>query len=191
MLKPFVALVVISGLVAPALAMDSPFYVGGQVSATKLKEMDSSESVSFDFTTISVLAGYQFNPYVAAEVRFGTGVKGERYREPGFQEELTVDQQSMLLLKAGVPLSNSLSLYGLAGYGASKFKYEVQDEGFRFTDSETLDGFAWGVGAGLKFTPRLTATLEYLQLPQERFRDGSDSYKLKANNLSLGLNYQF
>lgn len=191
MRKLHLVLVALTALSGSALAAASPLYLGGQFSATNLKETDDFGRVTFDFNTLTVLAGYQFTDHVAAEVRFGRGVKDESFSEPGFSERLKVKQQTMLLLKGAVPLSDSFSLYGLAGYGGSKFEYQVRNGNQSFRDQETLDGFAWGVGAGLTIAPRLTLTLEYLQLPQEKFRDGNDNYKLQANNLSFGLNYQF
>lgn len=191
MFKSGILLVTMAAFSSSVMAATSPLYVGTQFSATSLKETDDFDRISFDFNTLTILAGYQFSDFVAAEVRLGRGVKDETYREPGFSERLKVKQQTMLLLRGSVPLSESFSLYGLAGYGGSKFEYQVTDGNNRFSDQETLDGFAWGIGAGLMIAPQLTLTFEYLQLPQERFRDGNDSYKLQANNISVGLNYRF
>lgn len=191
MLKKYLSVLVIAACSTAVTAADSPFYVGAQISATELKESEAGNSASFDFTTLSALAGYHFTPYIAAEVRLGTGVKGESYRELDYSEKLSVEMQSMLLLKGTVPVTDIISLYGVAGYASTKFKYQERATGFSFSDTETLDGLAWGIGAGVKITPRLTATLEYLQLPDEKFSDGPYNYKLKTNNLTLGLNYQF
>lgn len=191
MLKTYLSVLVLAACSTAAVAADSPFYVGAQVSATELKETEAGNSDSFDFTTLSALAGYQFTPYIAAEVRLGKGVKGESYRDFDYSEKLSVDLQSMLLLKGTVPVTDTLSLYGVAGYASTKFKYEERAIGFLYSDTETVDGLAWGVGAGFRVTPRLTATLEYLQLPDEKFSDGPYNFKLQANNLTLGLNYQF
>jgi opacity protein-like surface antigen len=191
MLKKYLSVLIIAACSTAAAAADSPFYVGAQLSATELKESEAGNSDSFDFTTLSALAGYRFTPYIAAEVRLGTGVKDESYRELDYSEKLSVDLQSMLLLKGIVPITDTFSLYGLAGYASTKFKYQERSTGFSFSETETINGVAWGVGAGVKITPRLTATLEYLQLPDEKFSDGPYNYKLKTNNLTLGLNYQF
>lgn len=191
MLKKYLSVLVIAACSTVATAADSPFYVGAQISATELKESEAGNSASFDFTTLSALAGYHFTPYIAAEVRLGTGVKGESYRELDYSEKLSVDLQTLLLLKGTVPINDMFSLYGVAGYGSTKFKYQERSTGFSFSETETINGLAWGVGAGFRVTPRLTATLEYLQLPDEKFSDGPYNFKLKTNNLTLGVNYQF
>jgi opacity protein-like surface antigen len=191
MLKKYLSVLVFAACSTAATAADSPFYVGVQLSATELKESEAGNSDSFDFTTLSALAGYQFTPYIAAEVRLGTGVKDESYRELDYSEKLSVDLQSMLLLKGIVPVTDTFSLYGLAGYASTKFKYQERETGFSYSETETINGVAWGVGAGFRITPRLTATLEYLQLPDEKFYDGPYNFKLKTNNLTLGVNYQF
>ncbi len=175
----------------PVIAADSPFYLGGQLSSTELKESALGSSESFDFTTLSVLAGYQFTPFLAAEIRLGTGVDGESYRELDYVEELEVTQQRLLLLKGTVPISDAFALYGVAGYGATKFRYTERFTGYYYSDSETIDGLSWGVGAGLSITPKLSATFEYLQMPSESYNEDGFGYKLKSHNVSLGIIYQF
>ena len=191
MLKKLVVIALASTLVTPAFAADSPFYVGGQVSKTTLKESAGGFSDDFDFTVLSAIGGYQFTPFFSTELRLGKGVSGEGFQDVGYSEKLDVSQQTAVLMKGSVPITDALSLYGVAGYGASKFTYKERDGNFYYSDSETVDGLTWGVGAGLKFTQNLTATVEYLQMPSEKFNDGGFGYKLKSNNLSLGVIYQF
>ncbi|MCF4008752.1 porin family protein [Rheinheimera sp. UJ63] len=191
MLNKILAIALASSLVTPVFAADSPFYIGGQISNTTLKESAAGFSDDFDFTVLSAIAGYQFTPFFATELRLGKGVSGESFQDIGYSEKLDVSQQTAVLMKGSVPITDAFSLYGVAGYAASKFTYKERDGNFYYSDSETVDGLTWGVGAGVKFTQNLSATVEYLQMPSEKFNDGGFGYKLKSHNLSLGVIYQF
>lgn len=191
MLKKCLGLAIITAFTTPALAADSPFYVGGQIGAAKLKETESGFSDSFDFTTLSALGGYNFNQYFAAEVRLGSGVKGESYREGSYSEKLSIEQQNLILLKGTVPVNDIFSLYGVAGFGSVKFKYTEKASSYNFSETDTVDGFSWGVGAKFNINSNWAASLEYLQLPEEKLRDGAYTLKFKTNSVNLGVIYQF
>lgn len=191
MLKKYLALVAVTVFVTPTFAADSPFYVGGQVGATKSKISAGDYSESFNFTTLSVLAGYNFNDNFAVEARLGTGVKSEKYRDGTYTDEYSVSNKQLLFIRGNVPLSESFSLYGLAGLGSVKLKYE--EEYTLSTDTGTIkaDGFTWGVGGQFKINSNWAANLEYVQLPEKTLRDDFGNYKLKTNSVNLGIVYQF
>jgi len=195
MLKKLLGLAIITAFastaVTPVIAADTPFYVGGQIGAAKLKETESGFSESFDFTTLSAVAGYSFNQYLAAEIRLGTGIRDESFSEGGFSEKFKISQQNLLLVKGTVPVSEAFSLYGLAGFGSVKFKYEEREPGFSYSETDTVDGFSWGVGAAFNITSNWSASLEYLQLPEETFREGPFTLKFKTSSVNLGVNYRF
>ncbi|MDP5136101.1 outer membrane beta-barrel protein [Rheinheimera baltica] len=167
------------------------FYVGGQYNKTTLEENESGFSGSVDFGSITALAGYKFNDYLAVEARFGTGVKDKSSNEDGYKESFGVDMQTMLVAKASYNLSNEFSVFAVAGYSKTDFKYEESEPGYSFSETDSLNGLALGIGAEFKFSNNVAVNLEYVMLPDKTFRDGSYSFKLESNNLSLGVNYYF
>lgn len=174
-----------------AQAEQNNFYVGGQYSKTTLKEKESGYSGSVDFGSISALAGYQFNDYFALEARLGTGVKDKTSYDEEYKETLSIDLQAMLLAKASYALSKEFSVFAVAGYSKTEFAYKETGPSFGFSESESLNGLAYGIGAEYKFNDKLAVHLEYVVLPDKTFRDEEDSLKLEADNLSLGVSYYF
>ncbi|MBU2114486.1 MAG: porin family protein [Gammaproteobacteria bacterium] len=167
------------------------FYVGGQYSKTTLKEKESGFSASVDFGSLSALAGYKINNYFAVEARLGTGVKDESYSEDGYKESFGVSLQTMLLGKASYKLSNEFSVFAVAGYSKTEFEYKETEGSFSYSEKDTINGLALGIGGEFRFANNVAVNVEYLMLPDETFRDDGYSLKIEANNLSVGVNYYF
>lgn len=190
MLKKLSCLAVIATLSSmPALANTEGFYVGGQLSTTKLKENASSYSDSTNFTVLSGLVGFQFNPYFAVEGRYGQGISDQSASEDGDIVTTKVSRQTAILAKGIVPINDVFSMYGVAGLGAVKFTRQESINNVSLSYSETLDGFTAGVGAAFNLSPQLALTLEYLQFPDKNF--AGDNFKLKTNSVTVGVNYAF
>lgn len=192
MLKKFSCLVALTTIISlPAVAASNGLYVGGQISNTKLKISANGNSESETFNVLSGLAGYQFTPHFALEARYGAGVSDKTYREDGFSETISVSHQAALLAKGIVPVNDIFSLYGVAGFGSVKYKFKESGGGVSFSDSETIDGFTAGVGAAFNINPQWAVTVEYLQLPEEKYSEGPFNIKIKTSSLSVGVNYAF
>lgn len=167
------------------------FYVGGQYNKTTLKEKESGFSGSVDFGSLTALAGYQFNDYLAVEARLGTGVKDKSSNDDGYKESLGVGLQTMLLAKAHYNLSDEFALFAVAGYSKTEIEYKESEPGFSFSETDSLNGLALGIGGEFKFANNFGVHLEYIMLPDKTFREDGYSLKFEANNLSLGVNYYF
>lgn len=167
------------------------FYVGGQYNKTTLEEKDSGYSVSVDFGSLSALAGYQFNDYFAVEARLGTGINDKSFSEDGYKESFGVNLQTMLVAKARYQLSSEFSVFALAGYSKTEFEYKETGPSYSFSEKDSLTGLALGIGGEFRFANNVAVNVEYVILPDETFRDGPYSFKLEANNLSVGVNYYF
>ncbi|GAB57732.1 porin family protein [Rheinheimera nanhaiensis] len=167
------------------------FYVGGQYNKTTLEEKDSGYSVSVDFGSLSALAGYQFNDYFAVEARLGTGINDKSFSEDGYKESFGVNLQTMLVAKARYQLSSEFSVFALAGYSKTEFEYKETGPSYSFSEKDSLTGLALGIGGEFRFANNVAVNVEYVMLPDETFRDGPYSFKLEANNLSVGVNYYF
>lgn len=187
--KMLLAVAIVSSFAAQADMQN--LYVGGQYNKTTLKEKDSGYSASVDFASLTALAGYKFNDYIAVEARLGTGVDDKSSRNGSYKESFGVDMQTMLLAKASYNLSQEFALFGVAGYSKTEFEYKESDTSYSFSESDSLNGLALGIGAEFKFANNVAVNLEYVMLPDKTYRDGAYSFKLEANNLSLGVNYYF
>lgn len=167
------------------------FYVGGQYNKTTLEEKESGLSASIDFGSLTALAGYKFNEFIAVEARIGTGINDKSFSEDGYKESFGVDLQTMLIAKASYKLSNEFSVFALAGYSKTEFEYKESGPSYSFSETDSLSGLALGIGAEFRFANNFAVNLEYVMLPDETLREGSYSFKLEANNLSVGVNYYF
>ena len=187
--KMLLAIAICGSLAAQADTQN--FYVGAQYNKVTLKEKESSFSTSIDFGSISGLVGYTFNEYFALEGRLGTGTSDKTYREDGYKESFGVNLQTMILAKGNYKLSNEFSVFALAGYSKTEFEYKETAPSYSFSEKDSLNGLTFGVGGEFRFKNNLAVNLEYVVLPDETLRDGPYSFKLEANNLSIGVNYYF
>lgn len=187
-------LVLMAGAVAllagQAVASEG-FYVGAQYSNNTLKEKEDGITESIDLGVLGVLAGYQFHQNIALEGRLSKGVKDKKWHEGSFTEKFSAGNNYALYAKGIVPLSNEFSLYGLAGYASTKYKWRDIGDDWIAVGSFSSNGFSYGVGGEFAFTERLSVTLEYLELPTKTFRDDGWVYKLRASSVALGVNYRF
>jgi opacity protein-like surface antigen len=165
------------------------FYFGGQYNKTTLKASGGDASV--DFGSLTALAGYSFNDYFAVEARLGTGVKDESDRDGDYSEKFGVDLQTMLLARANYSLSDAFSVFAVAGYSKTDFGYKETSSSYSFSETDTVNGIALGLGAEIKLPNNFAIHLEYLKLPDETLSEGPYSIKVKSDNLSVGLNYYF
>lgn len=167
------------------------FYAGAQYNKVTLKEKDSGFSASVDFGSVSALVGYKFNDYFALEGRLGTGTSDKSYSEDGYKESFGVNLQTMILAKGSYQLSDEFSVFALAGYSKTEFEYKETAPSYSFSEKDSLHGLTYGIGAEFRFENNFAVNLEYVVLPDETLRDGPYSFKLEANNFSIGVNYYF
>lgn len=192
MLKKLSCLAALVTIVSmPAVADNNGLYVGGQLSNTKLKISAGGDSESESFNVISGLAGYQFNRHLALEARIGTGVTDETYTADDYRETVSIGHQAAILAKGIVPVNDVFSLYAVAGFGAVKYDFKETGNGFSYSESETIDGFAAGVGAAFNISPQWAVSVEYMQLPEDKYSAGPFDVKVKTNSLSVGINFAF
>jgi opacity protein-like surface antigen len=146
----------------------------------------SVDDASWDFGVLSAVAGYQFNEVLAIEGRLGAGIKDEKYSDGISSARLGIDHSYSVLGKASLPVWETFSLYAIAGFNKTKYDFEINDDDdLRETHSE--DGFTYGAGAELRFTPNFSLTLEYAVLPEL----GDDEDDLDVDSISASLNYRF
>jgi len=172
-------------------AAEETFYVGAQYN--QLTVEDTARNDTETLGTVSVLGGYQFNPFWSVEFRQHFEVNEQTPLPVLAAYKMNIDSQQSLLLKGSYPLNEQFSLYGLIGVGSTKFDFTSLTNApipSGITANHRNNGLAVGFGAEYQLTPALSATLEYMQHRDLVFQ-GSQYNKLSLNAIALGLNYRF
>ena len=179
-------------VVIPVVEDPSGFYIGGAVaavvahdSAVDIELFDGTATVDNDrLGNITLLAGYDFNQYVAVEGRYTTSV---------FDEDVTEMSGWSLFAKPQYTFDESnFSLYALLGYGGVSI--EGVDGYFADVDDS---GFQWGIGAAYSFGSymednNLAVFIDYTSLATEMegvFANGALETDVDA--FTLGMTYKF
>ena len=179
-------------VVIPMAEELSGFYVGGGVAAVVARD-SAVDMELFDGTTtvdndrlgnITLLAGYDFNQYVAVEGRYTTSV---------FDEDVTEMSGWSLFVKPQYNFDESnFTLYGLLGYGG----VTIDGTSGYFADVDD-SGFQWGIGAAYSFGSymednNLAVFFDYTSLATEMegvFANGALETDVDA--FTLGMTYKF
>lgn len=159
----------------PALAQEP--LPGPYIGAAIMEGTLEIDGVSGDAnpTALFVRGGYQFNPYIAAEARLGTGLDSDKFH--GIKTE--IEDFIGIYAKAGVPTTIGLYPYALVGYT----KGELKASGRGFSNKDDESDVSIGVGVDYAFDRNFSIGLEYV-----KYIDTSD---YEVSGLSFGANYKF
>ncbi len=179
-IEPVMEPVVETPVVVAPIVDDSGFYIGLGAGEVQFDDTDHTHDKG-KWTTVTTLAGYQFNRNVALEGRyvFGTGDA-----DWGGLGELDQDLDNIALyVKPMLPLGN-FGLYALLGYGQTTY-----DNGTEYTES----GFQWGLGVNYNFANNLSAFLDYtaMHYDDDGFDDYTEGYNVRVDGWTFGLAYKF
>lgn len=169
------ALVISAAIAVPVLAADPlpGLYVGGGVTEGKF-EIDGVNGDS-NPTAVFARAGYQVNPYLAAEARLGTGLDSDKFH--GIKTE--IENFYGIYAKVGLPTSVGLYPYAIVGLTQGELKASYA----RFSDTQDESDVSMGVGLEYAFDQHFSLGLEYM-----KYMDTND---FEFSGVSLGGNYKF
>ena len=168
----------------------SSFYVG--LGLSSVSTGNSHLSLGFfddqlgedDTGNVLIMAGYDFNPYVAVEGRYMTSVWGEN--------EFTNDSWG-IYVKPQYPVTQAFTLYALLGYGG----LNVETTGLTLGKLDDT-GFQWGVGASYDLNVHFSIFIDYVNIAKNMDADvifESPYYaafsKVDSDALSVGITYKF
>ena len=137
----------------------------------------SGVSEDLNPTGLTLRGGYFLTDYIAVEGRLGTGVNDDSIGNSGVDLEL--DHLFGVYAVGHIPVNEVFSFYGLLG-----FSYAEATVSSRWASaSDDDDGFSYGAGVQVNFTPQISGQLEYVS-----YLSKSD-YDLNA--ASIGLSYNF
>lgn len=160
--KIAVAAALVAASSAVFAAEPTPFYVGADVSSTKVSGLD-------DKGGYGAFVGYKINQSVAVEAGYHRLVDTD-----SGAANLKLDQMDISLI-GSVPLTDGFSMYGRIGY--NRVDSETSSNGVKLKDHN--NNALYGIGLGYAFSPVVSARLE-VQKPD------SDITKLVA-----GIAYKF
>lgn len=156
------------------------FYTGLGYSFMK-KENTSDERKDRQVTAhgLNLQLGYKFHSNLAVELRAISNTGKARAHNANQDWDLA----NVALYIKPQHTFNDLTVYGLLGYGATRFKA---------TETHTVDGIQYGVGASFALTESLDAYADYTHLYDST---GFDDIDLKDDvsmfSLNVGLTYKF
>ena len=161
---------------------------------------EASATLEYEWSAVTVLAGYQFNKYIAIEGRYTKSVGDATYTEPTVDiyngDDMDSDETSAEFDNIAIYLKPSItfdafSLYGLLGYGKTTITW---GNGTENSDSS----FQYGAGASYAFSENLSVFADYVVMyDDDDFDDlvaahpGNDLKAFKADSITAGLIYKF
>lgn len=169
----------------------SPFYVG--LGLSNVSTRNSRVSLGFfedkalqeETGDILLMAGYEFNPYIAVEGRYMTSAFGE--------DVLTRDSWGVYV-KPQYPVNDEFSVYALLGYGGMT----VDGKGSTLLPLNRSDvdenGFQWGLGVSYDLNSHFAIFFDYVNVAKDMDVDilmGSPFAKVDSDALSMGVTYHF
>lgn len=181
--------VAILGFSSLACADQPGFYITGQVG-----DSDSTLGHGFDTTGIAggLFGGYQFNPYVAAElgyVRFHNSTLSvytpSYYWGMPYQTTATIKQQAgEAAIKGIIPLADGFSLYGKGGLAYVDSTGNVHGAGLNYNSSSHDWRPLYGAGLSYDITQNVTADVSWTRIQ-------NNNNISSINFTALGLTYYF
>ena len=164
-----------------AVAPKGAFYVGVGVNA----EQSNTQRFGKDKTVGGTLKmGYDLSKYFGVELRGSKSFTKE--------DQLTHDYSVGAYLKPQYPVTNALTLYGLAGYGQSRVTYEneVAEQGIA-NNRTTQNDFSYGAGIDYMIDNSWSAFLDATRLIDKETTKLEGKYAIKVDNVTLGVAKRF
>ena len=162
---------------------NSSFYIGLAYSYVSAEIDDTEKGNAY-----SLIAGYNFNQYIAIEGRYGQTFGDMDVSDVAYslgncvgdcEREVTY---ASLYLKPQYPVTESFNIYALLGYG------EVQAR------ETSGNGFQWGLGANYEITENIGIFVDYTSLYNDDLDDvvlPGYTFDSQITSTNVGLTYSF
>ena len=162
------------------------FYVGLSVSAVSTRDGSMNffdvEPGQDRTGNLGLLAGYEFNPYIAVEGRYSMYIA---------EEDVVNSDIWGVYLKPQYPVTEAFNVYALVGFGG------VTVEG---VNGHTIDaddtGFQWGLGASYDMTDNIAVFVDYINVANGMDATGFEiggvrGTEIDSDTITLGVTYKF
>ena len=176
--------------VEPAVAVpmvqeneDSGFYAGISYSyySHDIDRAGAFTKAELDFHAVMLQAGYQYNEYIAAELRYITTIGDADIDDIANSADATV---LALYLKPMFYVSkkDGVNLYALLGYAKTDSNNDIV-----YDTSLDESGFSWGAGMRVEMNEDWSLFADYTRF----YDDTSSHYEHAVDSVNFGVNYQF
>jgi len=168
--------------VIPAIDQ-SALYVGIGLSAVSNRESGLNffdNKAGQDRTgDITLLAGYEFNPYIAIEGRYMNSIT---------QEDILERDSWGIYVKPQYPVTEDINIYALLGYGG--FNADGIN-GATINIDET--GFQWGLGTSYDYTEHVSLFADYVNIVNDVSVSSfiTAPANVSSDAVTVGVNYKF
>jgi len=173
--------------VTPIVAKVPHYYLGVGVGNKQMEDEQTYET--FESTDIALMAGYRYNTYLGAEIRYTKEISDVEYKHGNTNNSDNNAYNSSFeslgaYLKLFYPIE-AFSPYALLGYASTTMDTL---EG----DSRTEEGFSWGVGATYQLNTHWRLFADYILLYDDNGFDGrATTENITINTFTLGVHYAF
>jgi len=164
-----------------AIKSNGNFYLGlaySYIDAEEKNSLTDTTVVDDSFDDIMIQAGYNFNQYVAVEGRYWFGLSDTTINGA----DIELDAWG-IYLKPQYPTTEAFNMYALLGYGSAEFDFS----GSSTVNSDTMDGFSWGLGASYTFTDNVSVFVDYVSI----YNDDEVVYDDAIDSWNVGVTYNF
>lgn len=175
---------------AYAQVQDTGFYIGGHYGQHKVELESDFADTDLKFGVAGVNAGFQVNSFLGLEARYAVGVKDEDIFDGDDSAQFEIDRHMALVARGSIPLGERFSIFGIAGYGETRYAFSYDVLGVDDSETSTEKGFVYGAGAAFNLTERLSLIAEYNVLPKLE-EDDESFYESDVSLMTVGLNYRF
>ncbi len=166
----------------PAVASGG-FYAGAALSAVSTRDASVSMSIfnaksgQDRLGNFTLVAGYEFNPYISAE---------GRYTSSFAKEDFVKMSGWSIFAKPQYPVTESLTVYALLGFGG----IDLSPAGSTPVDVDET-GFQWGLGASYEVMDNTKIFFDYTSLANDADGIYRTNEKNDADAFTLGFTYAF
>lgn len=188
MQKQILVAAVLAALTLPAMA--SGVYLVGDIGQGKIEaDAGNDFTLSKTDTTYSIGAGFDINQFAAIEIAYrDLGSISDSYTYSiGVNDYNFSSETSATAFQASVvgklPISDVFSVFGRLGVAKIEVDSDYNDDGDRWSNSESKTKGLFGVGVSYNITPEFAVRAEYSQYAKW------DDTKLSA--LTVGATYSF
>jgi len=168
-------------------------YIGAAFGMTNVSDstyvydiLPYTENSDIDYSAMMFQAGYQVNPYIAAEFRYWFSVSSGDYTTDSLDGVFDSFDAWGMYLKPMYPITPEFSVYGLLGFSG------VTVTGGYGWDLLYNDGdFSWGGGLSYDVTPNIALFADYVQLFNSTLEFYDYSQDTKVDTFNFGITYKF
>ncbi|WCP69020.1 porin family protein [Vibrio tubiashii] len=141
--------------------------------------------------TVNLVAGYDFNQYLAVEGRVGLPSSSESSMAYGVTLEGKPQTSYAVFGKGTLPITEMFSVYAMAGVGSSPYKVEAKLGSESVSAKFDKVSLQYAAGVEVNFTQQIAMTAEYGMHGYGKQDIGGKEAKYDTTGFNIGVKYKF